>query len=272
MTSQRLFSGLFCLILLLFKPTQAKAGEWFASWGYSREYWAPSDIHVSQPDLGNDFTVHQVKATDYPQWSGSVIFGDPSSAQFNFRVGRFFDDAKDYALEFNFDHTKYTSVPDQIARVTGTVDHQSVDSDEILSDEYFHYWLHNGVNHIMLNLVRRWSVLGVPKKLLSVALIAKAGGGIVLPHASNRIMGNELDVGQKKPGHLVGTREGWWQLNGWAAGIEAGLRWTLWQPVYLEFTAKEAYAKLAGVPVFEGRADQALTMTEVVISAGYTLD
>src|SRR5277367_2650132 len=46
--------------------------EWYFSWGYSKEWWAPSDIHVSQASLGNDFTLHGVRATD--QFSASDIF------------------------------------------------------------------------------------------------------------------------------------------------------------------------------------------------------
>src|ERR1700678_1168437 len=39
-------------------------GEWYASWGYSKQYWAPTDIHVSQPSLGNNFTLHDVHGAD----------------------------------------------------------------------------------------------------------------------------------------------------------------------------------------------------------------
>ena len=40
--------------------------NWYFSWGFSRQQYAPSDIHVSQPGLGNDFTVHQAAASDFP--------------------------------------------------------------------------------------------------------------------------------------------------------------------------------------------------------------
>ena len=59
---------------------QDPKGEWYFSWGYNKDYWAPSDIHVSQPDLDNDFTVHQVRATDYPQWNTSGLIFDKGIA------------------------------------------------------------------------------------------------------------------------------------------------------------------------------------------------
>jgi len=40
--------------------------NWYFSWGYSRQQYAPSDIHVSQPTLGNDFTLRQVAGSDFP--------------------------------------------------------------------------------------------------------------------------------------------------------------------------------------------------------------
>ena len=35
--------------------------NWYFSWGYSRQQYAPSDIRVSQPELGNDFTVRKAQ-------------------------------------------------------------------------------------------------------------------------------------------------------------------------------------------------------------------
>ena len=49
------------LVAVLISPiSQAQElgnDNWYFSWGYSRQQYAPSDIHVSQPSLGNDFTV-----------------------------------------------------------------------------------------------------------------------------------------------------------------------------------------------------------------------
>ena len=36
--------------------------EWFLSWGYNKTHYSKSNINVSQPALGNDFTVMQFKA------------------------------------------------------------------------------------------------------------------------------------------------------------------------------------------------------------------
>ena len=49
----------------------------------------PSDIHVSQPELGNDFTVHNVRAEDFPEWTDGIWNKDITEPQFSFRMGHF---------------------------------------------------------------------------------------------------------------------------------------------------------------------------------------
>ena len=244
--------------------------EWYASWGYSRDYWQPSDIHISQPSLGNDFTVHQVKGSDYPLWDSGLLNRGITSPQWNLRVGRFVDAAKNYAIELNIDHSKYTSIANQSAHITGTINNQTVDMYHNLTNAYFRYCLHNGANHIMLNLVRRVPLYGGKNRTFSLAGVFKAGAGIMLPHSSNTILGNDNNVGAKTENNVVGTHSGWWQLNGWTTGVEAGVRWIPVMPIYLELTWKIAYASLRGIPVYQGTADQNLIMNEGILSLGYT--
>lgn len=249
-------------------------GEWYFSWGYSTETWAPSDIHVSQPSLGNDFTVHNVKGHDEPGWTSGIFNKGLFAPQNNMRVGRFIDDEHTLAVEISLDHTKYTSTDRQTARVTGTVNGAPVDADKVLDDQYFRYYLHNGANHLMVNLVKRLPLLGKTNETLSLAAIGKAGIGVMLPHSDNTIMGNsnENEVGPKQFSNFFGTKHGWWQLDGWTAGIEAGVRLVLAKPVYLELTDKVAYARLFDIPVYNGSADHSLWMNEVILSLGFTYD
>lgn len=245
--------------------------EWYFSWGYSRNFWAPSDIHISQPSLGNKFTVHKVKATDFPQWDTGLLNKGLTIPQWNLRIGRFIGTAKNYALEFNIDHSKYTSIANQSVRISGMINHQPIDEWQKLTDDSFRYRLHNGANHIMMNFVRRISIVGAGHHSHNLDFLIKCSAGIMLPHASNTILGKKNDLGSKSWDNAVGTHSGWWRLNGWTAGVEAALRWTLPLPYYLEFSGKTAYSELTGVPVYKGEADQNLLMNEWVLSVGYTL-
>jgi hypothetical protein len=241
-----------------------REGEWYFSWGYSRESWANTNIHVSQPSQASNFTVYNVRATDDPS------FGSLFSAQYNIRIGRFIDEARTVAVELNMDHTKYTSVTGQTARIAGTVNGKPIDANVRLDESVFSYNLHNGANHVMLNLVKRVPLIGRINESFSVAGIAKFGVGVLVPHSENIIFGQINDVGKKEIGNLMGIHRGWWQLDGFTTGVEAGFRIVLVKPVYLEITDKIAFAQLGDVPVFQGTARHNLWMNEVILSVGIT--
>jgi hypothetical protein len=245
--------------------------EWYFSWGYSKEWWAPSDIHVSEPSLGNDFTLHSVRATD--QFSASDIFSatDFFGPQYNIRVGRFVNDDRTLAVELNLDHSKYTTNSGQTAQLTGLVGGVPTNSKIQLNSNVFSEVLHNGANHVMLNAVYRYPLIGQTNETLSVAGIAKAGVGLMVPHTSDTIFGNAVDVGQKTLGNSIGLDRGWWQLNGWTTGVELGFRVVLYKPVYLELTDKVAYSYLGDLPAYMGNIQQSL-LNEIVLSLGFTFD
>ena len=249
-------------------------GEWYFSWGYNKEFWRPSDIHITQPALGNNFTIYDVRASDFPQWdsSGSVFTKELSEPQYSVRIGRFIDADHTLAIELNYDHTKYSSETGQIAHISGTISGQNVDFQKELDYNYFHYHLHNGANHIMLNLMKRIPLSGQINQTLSLAGIGRFGAGIMLPHSENSVFGHYNEIGPKSYGNYFGLDRGWWQLNGWTIGAEAGVRFVAYEPVYVEFTAKKAFASLSDVPVYRGTASQTLWMTEFILSVGFTLN
>lgn len=246
-------------------------GEWYVSWGYNTETWAPVDIHIRQPSLGNDFTVHDVKAHDEPGWQENLLKKGITVPQYQFVIGRFVNKKKTVAVELNFDHTKYTSTNNQKARVSGVIDGKPVDEIRTLDPETFRYHLHNGANHVMANVVGRLPLIGRPERRLSVSGIAKAGVGIMLPHSDNTVLGQELDLGEKEPGNYLGKHSGWWQVDGWTAGLEAGVRVAV-RPFYLEFTDKIAYSRMSDIPVYEGTAEHDLWMNQLSLSLGLTIN
>ena len=244
--------------------------EWYFSWGYNKEFWANSDIHVSQPALGNDFTIHNVQAQDDLQQLGDIFTTDLFGPQYNFRIGRFITDS--FGVEFNFDHTKYTTIVGQTANVTGVIGGAPVNGPYQLTSSFFSEVLHNGANHVMLNAVYRYPLIGKINQTSSLAFIAKTGAGIMLPHTTDTILGNMNNVGDKTLSNAIGFTNGWWQLNGWTAGTELGFRYVVWKPIYFEFTDKIAYSYLADLPAYMGTLQQSLWMNEIIVSVGFTYD
>ena len=122
-----------------------KDAEWYFSLGVGKTFYANSDISVKQTNY--DFTVHDVKGHD--EW-GDVNVLMPDIV----RVGRFIDDDKMWAIELGLDHVKYTSTAGQTVTVTGTAPTALTGTVTPSSDE-FSYKLHNGLNHLMVDLVHR---------------------------------------------------------------------------------------------------------------------
>jgi hypothetical protein len=246
--------------------------NWYASWGYSRQQYDPTDIRVSQPSLGNDFTVHNVKAGDYPTSLRGTIVSlltlNVTSPQENVRVGKFFNPEKSFAVEFSLDHSKYNTNIGQSAKVTGTKNGAPFNENVVLSEDAFKYNLHNGLNHVMMNAVWFHHLSGPQKQPGELQLISRAGAGILLPHADNVIDGRKNEVGPKTK-NICCSKGDWWQLNGWTAGVEVGARYLVTESIYIELTGKRAYGELRGVPVYQGKADQKIWMTEQVLSAGF---
>ena len=247
--------------------------NWYFSWGYSRQQYAPSDIHVSQPSLGNDFTVHQAAASDFPasvsDTISSLVNLDFTNPQENVRIGKFMNPEKTFAIEFSLDHSKYNTDANQTVSVTGTKGGQPYNQNVTLTPQNFDYALHNGLNHLMVNAVWLHHLAGPVQKPGDLQLISRVGAGILLPHADVAIDGNPNQVGPKNQNICCFSSNDWWQVNGWTAGVEVGVRYTVYKSIFLELTQKFAYGALKGIPVYKGLADQTIWMSEQVLSTGF---
>jgi hypothetical protein len=247
--------------------------NWYFSWGYSRQQYAPSDIHVSQPSLGNDFTVHQAAASDFPtspqDTLKSLLELDLTNPQENIRIGKFMNPEKTFAIEFSLDHSKYNVDYNQTVSVTGTKGNAPYNQNLTLTPQNFNYALHNGLNHLMVNAVWLHHLAGPVQKPGDLQLISRVGAGILLPHADNTIDGNDNQVGPKNENICCFSSKDWWQINGWTAGVEVGVRYTVYKTIFLELTQKIAYGSLRSVPVYQGTADQTIWMSEQVLSTGF---
>lgn len=247
--------------------------NWYFSWGFSRQQYAPTDIHISQPGQGSDFTLHQVAASDAPssirESLSSVATLELTGPQYNLRVGKFMNPEKTFAIEFSVDHSKYNTDFGQSVAVTGTKENQPFNQNLTLTQQNFDYALHNGLNHLMVNAVWLHHLAGPEQKPGDLQLISRAGAGILLPHADIVLFGNPNGVGPKNERICCFSSKDWWQVNGWTAGVELGLRFTVYKSIYLELTQKVAYGALKGVPVYQGTADQTIWMSEQVLSTGF---
>jgi len=234
-----------------------KRGEFYFSWGYNTEWYTKSNVKVSQPELGNDYVFVKIKGHDHRGWDSGLLSKPISIPQYNYRLGYFFGEKKDLGVEINFDHTKFIFADGQQARITGTLNEHGVDTTILFShDNGFYYYLNNGANFLLFNIVKRWHLVASKNEKIRIDALGKAGIGPVIPHVDNCFFGHN------NVPHF--------QLGGWNTGVEGTVRSTFFNRVYLEAAAKLDYARYSGLRVYKGTVDHAFGTAEVIMNFGVT--
>ncbi len=256
----------FVIVLLsvpLFANAQNKKserkGELYFSWGYNKEWYTNSNVKVNQPALNNQYTLQKVTSHDNPGWDKGIFNTPISIPQYNYRLGYFFNRKKGLAFEINFDHTKHLIQDGQTIRIAGTLNGRQVDSSINFSEgNGFYYYLNNGANFLLFNLVKRWNWQQSKSGNFKIDALGKAGIGPLIPHVQNSLFGKANDPG--------------FQIGGWNMGVEAAVRATFHKHVYLEFANKLDYARYSNLKVYQGTARQAFGTYELILSLGFTID
>ncbi len=231
----------------------------YFSWGYNSEWYTRSTVHVTQGEFGNDYDFVQVHARDHKGWNNKSIFRQPVTIpQYNYRLGFYFNKKRDLGFEVNFDHTKYIISDNQNVRVKGKLGNRQVDTTVFFSEQNgFYYYLNNGANFLLFNLVKRVGLYRSADSKLAIDLTGKAGIGPVIPHVENRLFGATNDQG--------------FQFGGWNTGLETALRVTVAKYVFMEFSQKVDYARYSNLKVASGTAKQNFGTYELILSLGFNV-
>lgn len=232
--------------------------SFYASWGYNTEWYTHPNIHVSQPGLGNDYTLNNVTAHDRRGWDHHLLHQPITIPQFNCRLGYIFNEDKGWGVELNYDHPKFIVSEGQQVHVTGKRNGEPVDETITFSEQNgFFYYLNNGANFFLFNMVKRWKFVADKKEHVRIDVFAKLGTGFMVPHVENSLFG------QKNNPHF--------EINGWNTGMEAAVRLTLMHYVYVEYANKLDYARYRGLKIYEGTARQNMGTYEMILNLGITI-
>ena len=250
---------ILCLLQLTNVSAQTsktrKHGEWYVSWGYNTEWYTKSNIKVSQPALGNNYTLRQVDAHDNKGWNHNLFQKALTIPQYNYRIGHFLKNRPDIGFEINFDHTKSIVTQNQSMGISGTLGNRGVDSSIIFSQSTgFYYFLNNGANFLLFNIVKRKELYATARPIFKLDFLGKVGIGPLVPHVENSLFGNANDP------HF--------QIGGWNVGAEGALKASLYKRFYLEFSGKLDYARYSHLKIYKGLVRQAFGAAEVILSAG----
>ena len=235
------------------KPSVPPTG-WYVSWGYNTAQYAPVDIHFVQSGLGNDFLFSRAEMHDSKAWD--IWNHPPTVPQYSFRVGKFIK--PDLAIELNFDHAKAILTQEQNVAVSGTINGASVNATMPVSQVVQEYQLNNGANFVLINLVRRFQLLGPRDRTGNISAFVKAGAGFTVPHTQNIVLGQPNEKG--------------FQFGGFGAGVEGVIRGHVYRTIYAEFSQKGFYGQYRNVNINAGKASQHLWAYVTVLQFGTTFN
>ena len=247
----------FALLLLFFSNSlaqtqlpaspKARKGLMYLYWGWNRDAFSHSAIRFQGPDY--DFTLRDVVAVDKPIKFGLSPYFNPgkaSIAQYNFRVGYFFNDH--YNISFGVDHMKYVVKQGQVAKISGYIDGTETyydgiySDDDIIIDSTFLKFEHtDGLNYINLDLRRQHEISAF--KNVSINLIEGIGGGVIIPKSNVTLINNE----RYDEFHFAG-----FGLNG-----IFGLNVTFFEIFFIQSELIGGYANLPDVRTTMSTADKA---------------
>ncbi len=237
--------------------TNKRKKEFYFSWGYNKEWYTNSKVKINQPSLGNNYDFVGVVGHDHPGWNEALLTKAISIPQYNYRLGLFINKEKDLAVEINFDHTKFIFADGQNVHVKGKLNNRQVDTTINFSEANgFYYYLNNGANFFLFNLVKRKQLYLSKNEKVKIDFLGKAGIGPVVPHVQNSFFGEANNP------HF--------QFGGWNIGTEAALRATFFKYAYIEFCNKLDYARYSNLQIYEGTAKQAFGTYEMILNLGIT--
>ncbi len=232
-----------------------RTGSIYGSWGYNEESYTKSTIHVDQSGLGNNFDMVHVSGHDHEGWNDGITNKALTIPQYNYRLGYYFNDKQDLAFELNFDHTKYIIVDGTNIHIKGTVNHKTVDSNIVFSQQNGdYYYLNNGANFFLFNIVKRLGLYHTHNNYFRLDLTGKVGIGPVIPHVQNSFFGY--------------ANHQQFQLGGWNTGVEVALRATILRYAFIEFSQKLDYARYSHLEIYGGTAKQNFGTYETILSIG----
>ena len=234
------------------KPTNNNSV--YFNFGWHRIFYTNSTIHFQDHQTANyDFKLIKAKAID----DNDLQIGKHVDApQFSVKLGLFFKKDPDNGIEISFDHAKYILKQWQQVHLLGTIDDVYYNKDTILAPYFVKYEHTDGANYYMVNFVKRKQLLQSKNGKHELDLLLKPGAGIVRPRTESTIMGKHAN---KR-----------YHVSGYVAGLESGLRATVFKNILAEITCKGAYANYYDVLlVGDGKASQHWWSFQYLFLIGY---
>ena len=244
-----------------------KKGTLYAAWGYNRDWYSKSSIHIkndgpittgAMTPYGNyDFTVEDATASDRPNFETIPDIAQITIPQFSARLGYMLNNKRDLGFELNYEHAKYVVDDYQVVNVHGQINGVAIDQTGPLDPKTFLHFEHtDGANFMSFNVVKRYQFYNSENEKLRISGVVKAGPGFVYPRTDVTLFGQEINNK--------------WHVAGYIVSTEAGLRVEALKYIFLEWTAKVGYANYTNSLVYkdQGKANHKFTMFMTILTVG----
>jgi hypothetical protein len=219
------------------EPRKAKGSLYF-NWGYNRDWYSTSTIHFVNTKTDNyDFVLVDATAHDKQDMERYWEIDRLTIPQYDFDIGYFFKKKNGLGLEISWDHLKYVMTDNQVVHLTGTIRGRYIDKDTLVTPDFVHLQHTNGNNYLMLNLVKRHTVLN--GNVFQLSGIGKIGAGPLMSYTISTILGSH------DSGHF--------HYHGWVAGASVGLRLKIFKYVFIQTDIQGAFANYTNTEMGEDR-------------------
>jgi hypothetical protein len=178
-----------------------------------------------------------------------------AAPQYSLQLG-YYNKKKNWGIEFNFDHIKYFVRQNQRVGLRGIIDNVTYDTDTLLTPNFVQLEHSDGANYAMFKLTRWFKLLRNVQGFPVFVLLAKAGGGPVIPKTNSTIMDKH--------------RDDRYHIAGYVVGLEGGLRYNLSQHLFAEGDAKGTLANYNNFLIAEGKGSQKWRALTFSVLLGYS--
>ena len=235
--------------------SKKKKRDFYVSWGYNKEWYSRSDIHLEDHITDNyDFTIHDATAADRPLLD-KIFARELSVPQYSYRIGYYFNDKHNLGIEISFDHAKYIMNHNQKAHITGYIHDEELNKDTTIGEHFLMFEHTNGANFLMLNVLKRKEFYRNKTGRQNLEALIKTGIGVVIPKTDVTLFDER--------------RDNVFHVAGYIMGIETGIRYHFCKKFFLEPAFKGCYANYVKVlTVGSAHANHHFFVAEMILTGG----
>ncbi|GHN03223.1 membrane protein [Cytophagales bacterium WSM2-2] len=214
-----------------------KRGEIYFSWGYNRDWYSKSDIHVFRndpdPSKSYDFMLFDATAHDKPDFWRYWYLDRLTIPQYDMTFGYFLGNKKDIGFEISWNHLKYVVTDWQNVHMKGQIHGTPIDRVAPLDPDTLHLQHTNGNNYLLFNVVKRQNLINYHNIQLSA--IGKVGAGPLISYTIDTILGD--------------NDPGYFHYHGWVAAVGIGVRATFLKYAFIQTDMQGAFANYTNTKI-----------------------